>query len=94
MTNNPIMRSLMAAGFSAAVLAGCAKAEIPFLHASQAPLGELPPAASARAPAASAAVAVPGFSSLVEKYGPAARPHRLAVRRDKPRRPSSTFREG
>ncbi len=63
MTINPIMRSLMAAGLSAAVLAGCAKAEIPFLHASEAPLGELPPAASARTPAATAAVAVPDFSS-------------------------------
>lgn len=59
---------LVAAGLSVAVLAGCARAEFPFVHSAW-----NAPTASAPAPSAdrAAAIVLPDFSSLAQKYGPA-----------------------
>ena len=65
---DPVARGFIAAGLGVVLLASCTRADIPFLHAAKAPRET--PAASTPAPA-SAGAALPDFSVLVDRYGPA-----------------------
>jgi serine protease Do len=66
----PIASALAAAGLGVAVLGGLAHADIPFLHTAAT---EAAAPANAAVPTVkpSAVVALPDFTSLVDKYGPA-----------------------
>lgn len=68
MRHKLMVSGLMAAGLSAAVLAGCAKAEFPVVHPAQEAEAVSPPTATTHQLAGSP---LPDFSWLAQKYGPA-----------------------
>jgi len=68
MKPDAIWKGLLVAVLGAAFAAGCSKADIPLLHADVAPPRVTTPAQDTHS---TASVALPDFSSLVDKYGPA-----------------------
>ncbi len=68
MKPNSILQSLTIAALGAAFATGCSKTDIPLLRVDAAPPRAVAPAPGAPSPAG---VALPDFSALVDKYGPA-----------------------
>ena len=68
MKPNSIPQSLAIAVLGAAFATGCSKTDIPLLRVDAAPPRAVAPAPGAPSPAG---VALPDFSALVDKYGPA-----------------------
>src|SRR5207249_4593308 len=63
----PAVRSLLPASLGIAIVTGCAKVELPFFHSAR----PQPNVAAKATNAAPSPAALPDFSALVDRYGPA-----------------------